>query len=112
MEACNIRFDRHRRDFGVEEASLLSGKGGTHHRGGGGVGSHIGTSFTSEVREDFVDMLMGGVSRGVGAGAGDQMTAVDPQYHRVFIANRVPCRLSAVRQDHARWGPQWWSSEA
>ena len=89
MEACSIRFGSRRRDFGVEEASLLAGEGGTHHRGGGGVGSRVGTSFTSEGRKDFVDTLMGGVSRGVGAGAGDQMTAVGPQYHRVFMASHA-----------------------
>ena len=89
MEACSIRFGRRRRDLGVEEASLLAGKGRTHHRGGGGVGCGISTSFTSEGRKDFVDPLVGGVPRGVGAGAGDQMTAVGPQYHRVFMASHA-----------------------
>ena len=57
LEACNIRFKSGRRgwDFGVEEASLLAGKGRTHHHGGGGVGGRISTGFTDEGLKDFLD---------------------------------------------------------
>ena len=68
---------------------LAHWKGKNPHRGGGGVGGHIGISFTSKGHEDFVDMLMGGVSRSVGAGAGDQMAAVGPQYHSVFMVSHA-----------------------
>ena len=73
LEACSIRFGRRGRDFGVEEASWLAGKRRTHHRSGGGVGGRIGTSFTGEGHKDFVDTLMGSVSRGVGAGPGQEI---------------------------------------